>query len=162
MAAHRHFLKVLAALHGEVHRTFFVHDVHRAERPAVNFQRFAVLFRRVAIAVVKRIRFHNRAARNLLHQFGHHQARQNVGAVPFAGVQLHGDLAREVAADLFVELDEVLGVDHGRKIHVGRFFSSRSRRTQAARRHARSAGAGHFEEILSGKIRRHKSTFSVS
>ena len=52
MGAHVHFIKPLAAGNGQGSNTFFVHDVYRAERPAVVGDGFAMLFGGVAVAFV--------------------------------------------------------------------------------------------------------------
>ena len=64
MAAHRNFLEVLAAFNGQIHRSLSVHDVNRAEGPAVDFKGLEVILGGVAVAVIERVGLDNRALRD--------------------------------------------------------------------------------------------------
>lgn len=110
-----------AALHRQHHRALGIHDVHRAESPAVDFQGFTVVFRGVALTVVKRVRFNDGAVGNACLKGLYHLARQDVGAVALTGVQLNGDFAGDLALDEVIELVEVFGVNHLRKINLCAF-----------------------------------------
>lgn len=59
MAAHGHFREVQAAAHRERHIAFLIHDIHGAEIPAVDPERFTMRLRCVAIPPVQRIGFHD-------------------------------------------------------------------------------------------------------
>ena len=54
--AHRNFLKVLAAFNGQIHRALSVHDVNRAEGPAVGPQGFTMPFRGLPRTGIQNIR----------------------------------------------------------------------------------------------------------
>lgn len=62
--AHSNFFQVEAAVNGQVDKAVLVHDVDRAERPAVNLDGLSVAFRCVAVAFVKCICFDDVAVRN--------------------------------------------------------------------------------------------------
>ena len=113
MAAHRNFLEVLAAFNWQIHRSLSVHDVNRAEGPAVDFKGLEVILGGVAVAVIESVGLDNRALRDACLQGLHHFARQDVGTVTLAGMELNGDLARQIALDQVVEFIEVIRVDHG-------------------------------------------------
>ena len=113
MAAHRNFLEVLAAFNWQIHRSLSVHDVNRAEGPAVDFKGLEVILGGVAVAVIEGVRFDNRALRDACLQGLHHFARQDVGTVTLAGMELNGDLARQIVLDQVVEFIQVIRVDHG-------------------------------------------------
>ena len=119
--AHRDGLEVLAALHGEHRRAFGVHDVDRAEGPAVHLEGFKVLFRRVAVSHVERVRFDDRAVGNVLLEGFDHVARQNVRAVAFTRVELDRDLPDDFFVDERVELLQVFGVDLAREVDLRLF-----------------------------------------
>ena len=113
VAAHRNFLEVLAAFNGQIHRSLSVHDVNRAEGPAVDFKGLEVILGGVAVAVIERVGLDNRALRDTCLQGLHHFARQDVGTVTLAGMELNGDLARQIVLDQVVEFIQVIRVDHG-------------------------------------------------
>ena len=76
-----------------------VHDVNGAEGPAVDLQRFQMLFCGITVALIERVGFDDGAVRDLLLQCFNQLAWQNVGAVLFAGVQLDGNLAVNAFVD---------------------------------------------------------------
>ena len=119
MAAHGDFLEVLAAPYGKLHRAFLIHDVHRAEVPAVHLDGLAVQLRGVAVALVERVRFHDIAVRHLSLERLHHVAGQDVRAVLFARVQLDGHLAVNTLIDEPVQTDQMLCIDVLREIDSG-------------------------------------------
>ena len=106
-----HLLKPLAALDRQRGHALGVGDVDGAEGPAVDLQRLAVLLGRVAAALVIGVGLDDRG----LGQAGRQQlldpgARNDVGALGLAGVQLHGHLPAEDRADLVVDfLQSLLG-----------------------------------------------------
>ena len=62
--AHSNFFQVEAAVNRQVDKAVFVHDIDRAECPAVDFDSFAMAFRCVAVAFVKCICFDDVAVWN--------------------------------------------------------------------------------------------------
>ena len=76
-----------------------VHDINRAERPAVHLQRFQMLFCGITVALIERVGFYDGAVGDLLLQRFDQLARQNVGAVLFAGVQFDSNLAVNAFVD---------------------------------------------------------------
>ena len=77
---------MLAAFHRKHDGAVFIHDVNRAESPAIDFQGFTMLLRGVPIADVKRVGFYNVAVGNTLLERLHHITGQNIRTVAFAGV----------------------------------------------------------------------------
>ena len=59
-----------------------VHDINRAERPAVDLQCFQMALSCIAVALIERVGFYDGAVRDLLLQCFDQLARQNVGAGP--------------------------------------------------------------------------------
>lgn len=55
---HGNFLEMPAAAYRQQHCTLCIHDIHRAERPAVDTQGFNVISGRISIAMIKSIRFY--------------------------------------------------------------------------------------------------------
>ena len=122
-SAHRHLLQVLS-VHREINAAIRVHDVNRAERPAIHLQRFEVILRRVAVTFIKGVRFHNRAVRHLSLEGFHHIARQDIRAVAFARMELDAHTAGDVVIHQVIELDQMLSIDLSREINLGRMFVS--------------------------------------
>ena len=58
-----------------------------------------MFFGGIAVALIKSVSFYDGAVRDLLLQRFHQLARQNVGAVLFAGVQFDGNLAVNAFVD---------------------------------------------------------------
>ena len=94
---------MLAAAHGKVDRSLGVHDVDRAEGPAVDLKRFKMLFGRVAVALIERVGLDNRAVGNgCLKRFDEF-AGQDVGTVLFTSMQLDGNVTVNALIDLVVK-----------------------------------------------------------
>ena len=119
MAAHGNFLEMLAAAHRQIHRASGIHDVNRTEGPAVDLERFKMLFGCKAIALIERVGFHDHGVRHRCLESLYHVTRQNVGTVLFARVQLDGHLAVDAFVDALVKVDQRLRVDFAREIHLG-------------------------------------------
>ena len=86
--AHGNFFEVLAVADGQINCALCVHDVDRAERPAVDLQRFQMALGGIAVTLIERVGFYDGAVGDLLLQRFDQLERQNVGPVLFAGVQL--------------------------------------------------------------------------
>ena len=87
---------------------------HRwTEVPPVHLQGFKVVFGRVPVALIERVRFDDRRIRNPRLEGLHHLARENIGAMAFARMELDCDPAGNVFVDKVVKLVEMLGVDDG-------------------------------------------------
>ncbi len=117
--ADRHFLETLPAFNGDHHRAVLVHDVHRAEIPAVDLEGFAMIRRCVSLALVQGIGFHQSAVGNMLLQGFHHVPRQDVGAVRLAGMHLDGCLSGNTPIDPGIDLQQPVDTDIFRKKHLG-------------------------------------------
>ena len=78
-----------------------------------------MLFGRVAVADIERVRFNDRRIRNVLLESFDHVARENVRAVALARVKLDGDLADDFPVYERIELLEMLGVDLAREVDDG-------------------------------------------
>ncbi len=97
--AHMHFREPLTVFNRQRCYAVLIHDVHRAERPAVYLQGLAVLRGRVAVALVIGVGLNDVGFRQVVFdQRFHPRARDDVGAVRFAGVQLDAGLAGQAAA----------------------------------------------------------------
>ena len=109
VVAHAHVLEPFAAGHGQKSRALLVHDVDGAEIPAVDGDGLAVLLGGVAVALVVGVGLDDAGLGEvLLEQLAHPRARDDVGAVGLAGVELDAGLAADVAVDLGVCLAEAL------------------------------------------------------
>ena len=86
--------------------TVLIHDIDRAERPAVNFKGLSMVGSVFSSAAVKRVRFNNRAVRNRLLQSLNHVARENIRSVWFAGMQLDRYFSVDFFVDQVVKLDQ--------------------------------------------------------
>ena len=102
MAAHCDFFQMLTAADRQVNVAEFVHDIDRAESPAVDFQRFFMAFRRIAIAGVQRVRLYNSTVRNMSHKFLDHIPRQDIRAMLFTSMKLYGHLAVNALVNLVI------------------------------------------------------------
>lgn len=90
---------MLAVAYRQIYSAFCVHDINRAERPAVDLQRFQMALGGIAVALIERVGFYDGAVGDLLLQRFDQLARQNVGPVLFAGVQLDSYLAVNTFVD---------------------------------------------------------------
>ena len=97
--AHGYFLEVLAAADRQINGSLCVHDINGAEGPAVDLQCFQMLFCGITVALIERVGFYDGAVGDLLLQRFDQLARQNVGTVLFASVQLNGNLAVNAFVD---------------------------------------------------------------
>ena len=111
MAAHGHFREVQAAAHRERHIAFLIHDIHGAEIPAVDPERFTMRLRCVAIPPVQRIGFHDAAFRHPGLEGFHHVAGQDVRSVSFSGMQLDGCFAVNMPINLLIKANQMLRVN---------------------------------------------------
>ena len=95
-----HFVKPFAAGNGQSGNAFLVHNVYRAERPAVVGNGLAMLFGGVAVAFVVGVGFHDGGIGQVFgDEILHPAERNDVGAVFFASVQLDGNLATKPRSD---------------------------------------------------------------
>lgn len=93
MAAHSDFFQMLAAADRQIHIAFFIHNIYKAKRPAIDLQRFSMTGRRVAIALIQRIRFYNRTVRDMLYKCLNHVTGQNIRPMLFSCMQLNSYFA---------------------------------------------------------------------
>lgn len=100
-----HFFEPLAALDRKRHVSVFIHDVDGREGPAVRLQDFAVARRRLTGTRVENVAFHDRGGNFRLEGL-HPFARNDVGTVRFARMELQGRAARDVAVDELVEFQK--------------------------------------------------------
>ena len=98
--ADRHFLEVLPALDRNHHGTVLVHDVYRAEIPAVDLEGFAMIGSRKPLALIQSVGFHQAAIRNMLLQGFHHLPRKNIGTMRLTGVYFDSYLSADLLIDL--------------------------------------------------------------
>lgn len=119
VAAHGDCLEMLAAADRKLDSPFFVHDIDRAEGPAIHLQGVAVHGCRVAVSLVERIRFYDRAVLHLLLKGGYHVTRQDIRPMLFTGMQLDGYFAIDGIIDPCVERDQVRRIDHAGEVHLG-------------------------------------------
>ena len=90
---------MLTVAYRQINCALCVHDVNGAEGPAVDLQCFQMALSCIAVALIERVGFYDGAVRDLLLQCFDQLARQNVGAVLFAGVQLYSNLAVNAFVD---------------------------------------------------------------
>lgn len=74
---------------------------------------------RVAVSLVERIRFYDRAVLHLLLKGGYHVTRQNIRPMLFTGMQFDGYFAIDGIIDPCVERDQVRCIDHASEVHLG-------------------------------------------
>ncbi|MGA7831490.1 MAG: hypothetical protein WCA21_11055 [Terracidiphilus sp.] len=111
MCADRHFFEVLPSFNGDHHSAVLVHNVDGAKIPAVDLKGFAVLGRRVSLALIERVGFDQATIGNVLLQGSYHFARENVGTVRFAGMQLDGDLSTDCCIDLRIDSQQSIAIE---------------------------------------------------
>ena len=117
MAPDGHFLKPFAAYDGKRQSVFFIHDVHRTESPSVHLQRLPVLLRRIAIANIICVCFHNAGIGQILADKRFHPfVRNDVRSVLLSRVQFHSDTAFDIGAHLLVSLYQAFGAEIARKV----------------------------------------------
>ena len=104
--AHRDFFEMESVTNRQIDITVLIHDIDRAERPAVNFKGLSMVGSVFSSAAVKRVRFNNRAVRNRLLQSLNHVARENIRSVWFAGMQLDRYFSVDFFVDQVVKLDQ--------------------------------------------------------
>ncbi len=112
VAADRDLGDPLGALDGEHGCPLLVHDIDRAEGPAVVFDGLAVLFSAVAVTGIKGIGVHDHRVPELglgLNQVFDPGPGDDIGAVLLTGVELDGYLSVDIAVDLVVDLLQALG-----------------------------------------------------
>ena len=98
--SHGHLVKPFSILYRQENRAVLVHYVHGAERPAVYFERFSVLFRCIAVSLVICVCFHNMSIGKLIfYKRFHPRSRYNVWAVRLSGVELYRHPASQLSAD---------------------------------------------------------------
>ena len=96
-----HGVKPLATLDGPLNIALAVGDVHWAEGPTVDLEGLEMLLGGVAIASVVGVGLDDgRLGEVLVHELGHPLARDDVGPVLLAGMQLDGHLAIELVSHL--------------------------------------------------------------
>ena len=94
-----HFFEPFAAFNREQSCAVLVHDVYGAEGPAVDLQGLPVRFGGVAVAFVVGVSLDDIAVRDIVFdKCLYPRTRNDVRAVLFAGVQLDGYFAGQVAA----------------------------------------------------------------
>ena len=105
--AHGHLLEPLAAFHWQEGRALCIHDIHRAEGPAIYLESLAMLFSGVAVTFVIGICFDNVRVRQIpFHQGLHPFAGDDVRAVLLARMQFDTHAAFDLAIHLLISLDE--------------------------------------------------------
>ena len=117
-----HLLHPFAALNGQGDGALLVHDIHRAEIPAVDLESFAVLLGGIAAALIVSVGLHDDRVVKLLlggEQFLHPRAWDDVGAVGLAGVELDGDLSSQIGAHLLKGLLQAFGREIAREVYDG-------------------------------------------
>ena len=90
---------MLTVAYRQINGSLCVHDVNGAEGPAVDLQCFQMALSCITVALIQGVGFYDGAVRDLLLQRFDQLARQNVGAVLFAGVQLYSNLAVNAFVD---------------------------------------------------------------
>ena len=76
-----------------------IHDIDRAERPAVGLQGFSMILRRIAAAVIVGIRLYNRRLRKLFSdQFLHPGSGNDIRPVRLPGMKLNSHFSGQTAA----------------------------------------------------------------
>jgi len=101
--------------------------------------------RRVSLALIERVGFDQAAIGNVLLQGSYHFARENIGAVRFAGMQLDRDLSADCCIDLRIDSEQPIATEVASKEDV-RFVSLRGGKSGcgaeiACRRLTRRKGA---------------------
>ena len=107
MRAVRHLLHPLTARNRKQHRSLFIHDVHRAESPAVDLQGLSMIFGIVAITVIVGIRLNNHSILKLrlcCQKLLHPRTRNDVWSLRLTGMQLYANLACDLTVDLLINL----------------------------------------------------------
>ena len=100
-----HLRKPLAALDRKRGNALGVRDVHRAERPAVDLQRLAMLFGGIAAALIVRVGLDDRRVRQTgFDQLSDPWSGDDIGALRLAGVQLDRHLAGQHRGNLVIDL----------------------------------------------------------
>ena len=143
------FLEPLAALDRQRNVALFVHDVDGREGPAVRLEDLAVTGRRLTGTRIEDVALHDRGGHFRLEGL-HPFARNDVGTVRFARMELQGRAARDVAVDELVEFQKsrraqvLREVDLGAPVgggapRSGRFGGLERRRLQTSR-HGRDGG----------------------
>ena len=145
--AHGHFLEVPSAGDGQGDVAVGIHDVHRAEGPAVGPQGLAVAFRGLAGAGVEDVALHDGALRDAGLQGPHHVARQDVGAVGLTGMELDGDAPLQRGTDLFVDAQQALRGDLGREVHGGLILCGAGLQRQAVDSQGAQGKAARLDEL---------------
>ena len=109
VGTHKHPGEPFAALDGEGVCALLVHDIHRAEGPAVDLQRLPVLLGGVAVSRIIGVGLHDGGIMDrALHQGPHPVPGDDVGAVLLAGVQLHRDFSANGSVYPRVDLFQAL------------------------------------------------------
>ena len=119
MPAHGNFFKVLAPAYRQHNGAFFVHNVNRAEIPAVKGNGSAVLFGSIAPAFVQGVGFNYIAVGHMCLKSLYHFARQNVRAVRFAGMQFNCNLAVNAFVNHIIKFNKSISVDVFAEIYFG-------------------------------------------
>ena len=145
-----HFFEPLAALDRKRHVSVFIHDVDGREGPAVRLEDLAVTGRHLTGTRIEDVALHDRGGHFRLEGL-HPFARNDVGTVRFACMELQGRAARDVAVDELVEFQKsrraqvLREVDLGAPVggggapQSGRFGGLERRRLQTSR-HGRDGG----------------------
>lgn len=145
--AHGHFLEVPSAGDGQGDFAVGIHDIHRAEGPAVGPQGLAVAFRGLAGAGVEDVALHDAALRDAGLQGPHHVARQDVGAVGLTGMELDGDAPLQRGTDLFIDAQQALRGDLGREVHGGLILCGAGLQRQAVDSQGAQSKAARLDEL---------------
>ena len=109
MGAVGHVIEPLSSLYRKIDRSVFIHDVDRAEGPAVYFQRLPVLLCRIAVSFVIGVRFDDHRvleALLVLQYFLHPGSRDDVRTVRFAGVELYCDFPADLRVYFFIRFPD--------------------------------------------------------
>ena len=126
--AHCDFFKVESVTNRQIDITVLIHDIDRAESPAVNFKGLSMVGSILSSAAVQGIRFNDRAVRNGLLQSLNHVTRKNIGTVRFSGVQFDRHFPVNFFIDQVIKLDQRSGINHRRKVNLShRAFNLLSR-----------------------------------
>ena len=91
--AHGHFFQVEAVGHWQIYIAMLIHDIDRAECPAIDLECFAMLCRGIAVAMIKGIGFHNGTIRDFGLQGFDKIPWDDIWTVFFASMHLDGHLA---------------------------------------------------------------------
>ena len=99
---------------------FLIHDIDRAEGPAVMSDRLAVLFGRIAVAGIEGIGINDLCVlqfRLLFDQVLHPGSGDDIGAVLLTGVEFDCHLPDHISVDFVVDFPESFRREVTRKIH---------------------------------------------